>query len=99
MVNLCVRVLLVLSFLTMMSGPAWGKAYGPWCLTLYSKYCTGSTWEKWGCKGYIHYRLDWNRTRSAANSACKNSCNRQTPNDAAKNACLKGCQNALSQEK
>ena len=71
------------------------KPYGAWTMTLYNQFCTGSSWERWGCKGYIFYRLDWDRTRGGAKSACDYSCNVQASKVA---DCLRGCNNALNQE-
>lgn len=94
-----VRITLAALFMVLATGSiCWAKSYGPWTMTLYTKYCAGNYHEKWGCKGYLHYRLDWNRNRSGAKSACDSACRKQR-SGAEQTSCLKGCQNAYSQEK
>lgn len=95
--KLALIILAALLMVPAAGSACWAKDYGNWCMTLYNKYCSGSSWEKWGCKGYLHYRLDWDRKRGGAKSACDNACRKQRSGDEQK-SCLKGCQNAYSQE-
>lgn len=95
-----IRMMAILLFsLWIGSSVSWAKPYGPWTMTLYYKYCTGTRWEKWGCKGYLFYRLDYNKNRSGAKSTCDWACNKVLHNTTDRNACYRGCANAYGQEK
>ena len=94
-----IRIITALSLVLLMtSSTCWAKAYGPWTMTLYYKYCSGDRYQKWGCKGYIHYKLDYDKTRGNAKSTCDWACNKVYPTGIKNVNCKKGCTAARSQE-
>ena len=70
------------------------KSYGNYTLILYRDIC-GSGKAGWGCKGYIHYKLDYTQSKSNAMSDCKWACDVVFPGKA---ECKQGCNHAHGQD-